>query len=170
MVECVRFGGACREIQNPLFRTRAVLQLHQYTQGGIRRSIAVCALTLLRRRSALVAGGVTAAEYHAAMCVIPRVCVHSQKPLFRRAYGAVTSPIHTLRHPPRCCCVCCDTTTTQKRHGSGRRRGGGVPCKYVCDVGGVHESIKPAFSTPLWCCNFTNTHHAATAAVLLCVL
>jgi hypothetical protein len=61
----------------------------------------------------MAAGDVVAADYGAGMCVSWVVCVYSQNPLFRRAYGAATSPMHTLRHPSRCCCVCYDTAMTQ---------------------------------------------------------
>ncbi len=36
--------GAWLKMQNPLFRTRAVLRLHQYTHDGIRRGVGVCAI------------------------------------------------------------------------------------------------------------------------------
>ena len=110
------------------------------------------------------------AEYQATMCVVWVGCVHAQNPLFRHAYGAATSPIHTMRHPPHCRCVCYGTAMMQQRHDSGSHHGGGAPGYYVCGVGVMREYTKPAFSTPIWCCNFTNTHNASSPAVLLCVL
>ena len=38
--------GTCVNMQNPLFRTHTLLQLHQYTPCGFRRDVAVCAMTL----------------------------------------------------------------------------------------------------------------------------
>ena len=81
---CVVWVVCVNICKTRFFATHKVLQLHQYTPCGSPRGVVVYAMTLPRRSSAMVAGGVAATECLTVMCVVWVACMHlHQNPLFR---------------------------------------------------------------------------------------